>query len=203
MAGAAPTIEGDSPNFEPESCTINCPHSVLLEIRAAVLDAFNNLPHGGPEIFGILFGKREGRELRVVALHALPSGLSSSSGLSPEDLARFNAALTAPPAEGEPHEPVGWFRAHPRTALELSERDIEIFNELFPHPWQVGMVMRPGNSAATRVRFYLRDQNGAVGEKYQELTLPAPLENAEAGTGQELGREAAPPPAAAVSGPTC
>ena len=98
MAGAAPKIEGESPNFEPDSCTINCPHSILLEIRAAVLDAFNNLPHGGSEIFGVLFGKREGRDLRVVALRALESRLSSSSELSPEDRAQFNAALTAPPA---------------------------------------------------------------------------------------------------------
>src|SRR5690242_19114632 len=137
MAGAAPKIEGESPNFEPESCTINCPHSVLLEIRATVLDAFNNLPHGGSEIFGVLFGKREGRELRVVALRALASGLSPAAELSPEDRARFNAALTALPAEGDVHEPVGWFRAHPRSALELSERDTEIFNVLFPQPWQV------------------------------------------------------------------
>ena len=201
MAGAAPTIEGNSPNFEPESCTINCPHSVLLEIRAAVLDAFNNLPHGGPEIFGILFGKREGRELRVVALHALPSGLSSSSGLSPEDLARFNAALAAPPAEGEPHEAVGWFRAHPRTALELSACDVEIFNVLFSEPWQVGMVMRPGNAAATKVRFYMRDPNGAVGEKYQELTLLAPLDNAGPGSEQALDWEMAPRPVAEVHEP--
>ena len=89
MAGAAPKIEGDSPNFEPESCTIDCPHSVLLEIRAAVLEAFNNLPHGGSEIFGVLFGKREGRDLRVVALRALSSSLSSSPELSPEDRAQF------------------------------------------------------------------------------------------------------------------
>src|SRR5216684_5240732 len=131
MAGAAPKIEGDSPNFEPESCTIDCPHSVLLEIRAAVLEAFNNLPHGGSEIFGVLFGKREGSDLRVVALRALSSSLSSSPELSPEDRAQFNAALTAPPTQGELHEPVGWFRAHPRTALELSPRDSEIFNVLF------------------------------------------------------------------------
>ncbi len=71
-------------------------------------------------------------------------------------------------------EPLGWFRSHPRSDLSLTEHDLEIANALFPQPWQIGLVMRPANSALTRARFYYREVEGSwtVECAVREFTLP-------------------------------
>src|SRR5438309_10287050 len=71
---------------------------------------------------------------------------------------------------------VGWFRSHPRSRLTLSERDLEIANTLFSQPWQVTLVLRPGNSATTRARVFFRESAAPLtaGAGFQEFTLDPP-----------------------------
>ena len=60
MAGAAPELRGDPSPADDESRVIECPSTVLQNLRALVLERFNQLPHGGAEAFGVLFGARHG-----------------------------------------------------------------------------------------------------------------------------------------------
>src|SRR6185369_14486211 len=71
-------------------------------------------------------------------------------------------------------EPVGWFRAHPRSGLDLSPRDLEISTFLFPEIWQVALVLRPGNSTPSCVRVYFRDSDGALyaDRAFREFAVP-------------------------------
>jgi len=59
--------------------------------------------------------------------------------------------------------------------MSLSAHDLEIVNVLFPQAWQVALIMRPGNSAASRVRFYFRELEGPWTTvcAVREFTLPA------------------------------
>jgi proteasome lid subunit RPN8/RPN11 len=178
MAGAPSSLEGDESNFAEPSRSIDCPVSVLQSIRSAVLERFNSTPHGGDEVTGVLFGTRTGEEVRVTAFCPVAdeSALSRSTALT-----EVQRAVTAVIAAAHSHEelaglePLGWFRSHPRCDLNLTDRDIEIANTLFPQPWQIGLVMRPGNSAVTRARFYYRETEGAWTEAcaVREFTLPA------------------------------
>lgn len=177
MAGTAHKVEGEQ-FFTDRSRVIECSPALIHQIRTLVLERFNQIPHGGGEVFGVLFGSRENQQVSIVTFRPLPVlELAASPAFGEEDRAAFRGLVS-----GERNgdglaglTPVGWFRSHPRSELDLGERDCEIFNSLFPEPWQVAMLLRPGNSAPTRVRFYFRNQRGGVGGEggFQELTLPA------------------------------
>jgi hypothetical protein len=178
MAGVPSSLEGDESNFAEPSRALDCPVSVLQSLRNSVLARFNSTPHGGGEMTGVLFGTRAGEEVRIRAFCALAAE-SADSGEAPlEDVQRaVTAVIEAANNQKElaSLEPLGWFRAHPRCDLNLTERDLEIANTRFPQPWQVGLVMRPGNSVATRARFYYREAEGAwtAACAVREFTLPA------------------------------
>src|SRR5437879_218989 len=178
MGGTAHRLEGETPSqYDQHSRVIECPSSLLREIRATVLERFNSLPHGGTEIFGVLFGTHNDSGVRITGFRALITDheFAHPGELSDEECAAFASAMPASTGETgvSPVAAVGWFRSHPRSALTLSERDLEIANALFPQPWQVTMVLRPGNSAMTRGRIFFRESAGplAAGAGFQEFTV--------------------------------
>ena len=191
MGGTAHRLEGETPSqYDQHSRVIECPSSLLREIRATVLERFNSLPHGGTEIFGVLFGTHNDSGVRITGFRALITDheFAHPGELSDEECAAFASAMPASTGETgvSPVAAVGWFRSHPRSALTLSERDLEIANALFPQPWQVTLVLRPGNSAMTRGRIFFRESGPlSTGAGFQEFTVD-PL-------GGEMPRESAMP----------
>ena len=194
MERAPSSVEGDHPPLEEHSRAIDCPVSVLQNLRASVLDRFNSTPHGGGDLTGVLFGTRDGDAVRISAfcIGESQGDLEQSEALS-ETQRAITAVISAAGDQKELAglEPLGWFRAHPRCNLNLEESDLEIANALFPQFWQVVLVMRPGNSAASRVCFYFREREGpwTADCAVREFTVPA----AEL----EPAREAAADPAEA------
>jgi proteasome lid subunit RPN8/RPN11 len=178
MAGAAPELRRDLYPAADDSRVIECSSAVLQSLRLLVLERFNQLPHGGTESFGVLFGTRREDELRITAVRLLPAGtvFATSSALTKEEREAFRnlvlAIRRAPDLDGL--EAVGWVRAHPRSGLDLSQRDLEISTSLFPEIWQVAMVVRPGNSTPSCVRVYFRDSDGALhaDRAFREFTVP-------------------------------
>ncbi len=163
MAGAPFSLEGDQPHLEEHARVIDCPVSVLQNLRASVLERFNATPQGGGEVTGVLFGTRSGDELRITAFCAVAShgDLEKSEALA-ETARAVGVVISAAESQKELEglEPLGWFRAHPRSDLNLTGRDLEIVNHLFSQPWQVALVMRPGNAVTSYVRFYFREREG-------------------------------------------
>ena len=160
---------------------VDCAPPVLEAIRAMVLERFNSTPHGGTEFAGVLFGSHTGDEVHITAFRPLANGgaFTYAAALAEDQQALADVMADARTSdELAGLELVGWFRAHPRSGLDLSRRDLEISTALFPESWQVALVMRPGNSALTRVRFYLRDTEGEWKAEcpFREFTLPAPSE---------------------------
>jgi len=160
---------------------IDCAPPVLEAIRAMVLERFNSTPHGGTEFAGVLFGSHTGDEVHITAFRPVANGgaFTYAATLAEDQQALANVMADARTRdELAGLELVGWFRAHPRSGLDLSRRDLEISTALFPESWQVALVMRPGNSAPMRVRFYLRDTEGPWQPEcpFREFALPAPSE---------------------------
>jgi hypothetical protein len=116
-------------------------------------------PGGFPEVSGVLLGRREGSRLHIVAFRPMTAGPEETEGvLFSDDWERAFGGLVArvrwdPKLAGL--QLAGWFRAHPKTSLNLSRRDLQLFDRFFREPWQVGVILQPQDRSA-RGRFFLR-----------------------------------------------
>ena len=163
----------------PES-PVNVEYSLVVieEIRQVVADGFQRLQRGGIEVGGVLYGTREDRVLRILAMReiACEHARGPTFHLSEND----RAALTAQLARGKEDMrlegllAVGWFLSHTRSDVTLQQSDLDTYNTFFPEPWQVTMVVHPGRAGAMRAGFFVREPDGTVkGERsYLEFNFP-------------------------------
>jgi len=165
-------------NVAESPITIEYSLIVIEEIRHAVAEGFQRLSRGGIEVGGILYGTREGRTVRVLAMR--PIACEHARGpaflLSDKDRMALNEQLTAD-AE-DPHLDglisVGWFLSHTRSEITLSDSDLELYSIFFPAPWQVTLVVRPGRGSSMRAGFFVREGDGTVRSEnsYLEFNFP-------------------------------
>jgi proteasome lid subunit RPN8/RPN11 len=178
------SLETDRPSQACQTWQVpECPFPIewsaaaLEEIRAAAMDAFFSIPHGGAEIGGVLWGTRAGGRVRILA--AQPVECEHARGptftLSAKDHGRLAALLEedgqALRAQG--WEPVGWYHSHTRSEILLSAQDVEIHNRYFPDPWHVALVLRPHAMQPMRAGFFFREANGSIqaDSSYREFLL--------------------------------
>jgi len=182
MPGAAPHIEGGDSKYQDHSRVVTCLRSVILTLRAAVLESFTAGPHGGAEVYGILFGTHSGDEVRIAEFQviAFQSAMAGAIPLSQEERKAFAGALGSTAGSRDPKglEPVGWFRAHPHSELSLTARDLEIASTFFPAAHQVVMILRPSDSQLSLVRFFYRESDGILKTEspFCELSVPPDFE---------------------------
>src|SRR5271155_4398919 len=151
---------------------------VIEEIRHEVAEGFQRLSRGGIEVGGVLYGTREERTVRVLAMR--PIACEHARGpaflLSDKDRVALNEQLVRdqedPQLEGLTS--VGWFLSHTRSEISLTESDLEIYTIFFPAPWQISMVIRPGRGGAMRAGFFAREADGTVksDQSYLEFNFP-------------------------------
>lgn len=150
----------------------------IEEMRHAVAEGFQRLSRGGIEVGGILYGSREGRTVRVLAMR--PIACEHARGpaflLSDKDRMALNEQLSAdaedPQLEGLIS--VGWFLSHTRSEIQLSDSDLELYSIFFPAPWQITLVVRPGRGGIMRAGFFVREADGTVKSErsYLEFNFP-------------------------------
>lgn len=139
---------------------------VVEEIRHLVAEGFQRLARGGIEVGGILYGVREDRKVRILAMR--PIACEHARGpaflLSDKDRKALNEQLVADAAD--PHLEgmisVGWFLSHTRSDIMLNDSDLEVYSIFFPAPWQVTLVVRPGRGGTMRGGFFVREADGSV-----------------------------------------
>ncbi|MCC6586854.1 MAG: hypothetical protein IT168_09200 [Bryobacterales bacterium] len=158
--------------------TVEYSKEALVRIRAAVVDAFMALPHGGLEIGGILLGVRGTSGIRVVDFKRIECehALSPKFVLSANDEAKLAAQLGELTSGGTELEAVGWFVSHSRTDLELRPRDVELHERYFPGQHQVILVLKPYKWDPTRAAFFMREPDGTMrtDAPHGEFTIEAP-----------------------------
>jgi proteasome lid subunit RPN8/RPN11 len=148
----------------------------IEEVCANAVDGLFRLRHGGMEVGGVLFGKADGDRIRILTYRPLECehAFGPRFVLSERDRAALKELLYAPRREAELRglEPVGWYHSHTRTGVELSPRDIEIYDSYFPQRWQVALVIRPDNYGPARAGFFFRERSGTVQaeQSYEEFT---------------------------------
>lgn len=138
--------------------------SVMEELRQTAEQGFQKIPHGGVEVGAILFGKRDGSTIRICEWR--PIDCSHAKGpsfvLSDRDLAGLREAISGAAVELPDMEPVGWFHTHTRSEIFLSPDDVAVYNEIFPEPWQVALVMRLRKEQPAVAGFFFREPDGAI-----------------------------------------
>jgi len=151
---------------------------VVEEIRHAVAEGFQRLSRGGIEVGGILYGTRDGRTVRILAMRLIACEHARGPAflLSDKDRMVLNQQLAAD-AE-DPHLEglisVGWFLSHTRSEIALSDSDLELYSIFFPAPWQTTLIVRPGRGGSMRAGFFVREADGTVKSEssYLEFNFP-------------------------------
>lgn len=172
-----------------------------------VNEAYRRIPHGGVEIGGVLYGRFEPNGVAIEAFRPIECEHASGPSfvLSPNDLAKmadhFGEAQADPELKGL--ERVGWFVSHTRSALEMSERESEIFDRYFPGSGRVMLLVRPERFQPTRFLFSIRKPDGQTPKRdvQQAVILPlpgrassaAPVQSIPAPDRKEILRRQSPP----------
>mgnify|MGYP001038798582 CR=1 FL=1 len=179
--------------------------AVMQDIRAAAVDGFYKIPHGGVEVGGVLFGERIPEGVRILAFRPIACQYATgpSFTLTEHDRAGLARLLETYTSEEGLRDlvPVGWYHSHTRSEVCLTESDLEIYNTYFPEPWQVSLVLRPERAAPVRAGFFAREPDGKVRAKssYREFAL-AP-EGRLKGSVQARSPQPPPPPRTETSAP--
>jgi len=174
---------------------------VIEEIRQVVADGFQRLQRGGIEVGGVLYGTREDRIVRILAMReiACEHARGPTFHLSDNDRAALTAQLARDKEDMrlEGLLVVGWFLSHTRSDVTLQQSDLDTYGAFFPEPWQVTMVVHPGRAGAMRAGFFVREPDGTVkGERsYQEFNFPDRLAGALDRSPRERRPLMDPPPA--------
>ncbi len=138
--------------------------ALLHVIDASVNEAFRSIPRGGVETGGLLFGKRNGEELRVEAYRPIQCqhAFGPSFVLSEQDLAGLRQQISSASSDSELSglRPIGWFIGHTRSPFLMSDREAGWFDEFFPEPGSLTLLVKPERFQPTRFGFLLRDSNG-------------------------------------------
>jgi proteasome lid subunit RPN8/RPN11 len=151
---------------------------VIEEIRHEVAEGFQRLSRGGIEVGGVLYGTREGRTVRVLAMRPITCEHARGPAflLSDKDRVSLNEQLARD--QEDPHLEglisVGWFLSHTRSEIMLTESDLEIYTIFFQAPWQIALVIRPGRGGSMRAGFFVREADGTVKseQSYFEFNFP-------------------------------
>jgi hypothetical protein len=160
------------------------------EIDFVVNEGYRRIPYGGIEVGGVLFGRVDGSSVRVDAFRNIECEHASgpSFTLSERDIALLRQQLanaaSDPALEGL--QVMGWFIAHTRSELRMNEREAALFDELFPEPGKITLLIKPERFQPTRFGFLIREPDGRVNLDAAEQAIILPLPGrSERGAGSD------------------
>ena len=157
-------------------------NEVMEEIRARAVEGFYKLSRGGVEIAGLLLGSVQHDSIRVLA--QLPFEIEYAFGpvfaLSPRDVAYVrkliedvSSAAIPDSNQGKNYRVLGLYVSHSRSGMVLSEEEIHLVEQLFPHAWQAILVMKPSRASETAATFFVRERSGELqgNQPYGQFTV--------------------------------
>jgi hypothetical protein len=164
--------------------TVEYSLGLMAQIRDHVIVGFHRLAKRGIECGGILYGRREGRQVSIEQIREIRCEykLGPSFVLSDSDRFRLAAQLHEPEPELEGLVPVGLYVSHTKDDLRATERDLTVYDSYFSEPWHVLLILRPARQGSVRAGFFVRESTGELrGDRsYEEFELDPPDSPAEA-----------------------
>lgn len=136
------------------------------EIDFIVNEGYRRIPHGGIEIGGLLFGRvmEDGVRIENFRLIECEHASGPSFNLSEKDISNLEQQILSAVSDPELNglEAMGWFIAHTRGALKLTEKEKLLFDRFFPSPNRLTALIKPERFHPTRIGFLIRDQMGQM-----------------------------------------
>lgn len=171
------------------TATVTYSLPLFHEIDFLVNEGYRKIPHGGIEEGGLLFGQMDEKGTRIEAFR--PIACEHASGpsllLSQQDLENLNAQIENSEADPELEglHVVGWFLAHTRGPLTLTDREAELCDHYFNHPGMITILVKPERFQPTRFGFLVRGADGAIPRDgaSNAIILPLPGRNAKSTAG--------------------
>jgi hypothetical protein len=160
--------------------TIAYSFSAFHEIDFLVNEGYRRIPYGGIEHGGLLFGTRDGAELKIESFRQIECEHAAGPGfsLSSKDVEKIRGQLRNSGTDPELRkmEPLGWFVSFSRRDFTASEAELDQFRSLFPQPWQVMLFVKPEKFKPTRFVFTLPNQCAVSPAKpdIEAFVLPPP-----------------------------
>ncbi len=189
---------------EVNSFRINYSLPVFHEIDFQVNEGYRRIPHGGVEIGGILYGTSNGNAISIEAFRPIDCEhvTGPSFNLSERDLAQLTVSLTTASQDDElkGFVPLGWFIAHTRSPLRITDRELQLFNQFFPEPGKITLLIKPERFQPTRFGFIVRGADGSVKTDVNESAIILPLPGRAGNAGKGLV-PSIPAPAAKSAAP--
>lgn len=151
--------------------------SFVDRLLQEVMRGFGAMPRRGVEMGGILLGsidRSSGRPVVTVEDYE-PVPCQHTRGatfqLSGEELDRFKNTLEKwSPGEAKQTYAVGYYRSHTREGLSLADEDIELFNQFFPSPDEICLVVKPFATRVSQAGIFFRENgNIRAQSSYQEF----------------------------------
>ena len=166
------------------------------EIDFLVNEGYRKIPHGGIEVGGLLFGTISGGEVRIEAFRPIDCEHASgpSLQLSERDLNELENQLTAPNTDRDlaKFAPIGWFLAHTRGPLELTEAEAKQFDRFFPEAAKLTVLVKPERFQPTRFGFLVRKADGVMPREATTSAVILPLPGRSHKAGQLIASIPAP-----------
>jgi hypothetical protein len=167
--------------------------ALFHEIDFMVNEGFRQIPHGGIEVGGLLYGRIEDDRISIRAFRQIECEHASgpSFNLSERDVNKLTEQIATPLDSPEERSlsVVGWFISHTRGPLTTTPAELSLFDRLFPGPGRITLLVKPQRFQPTRFVFLVRTSDGSipVDEAENAMILPLP------------GRSERPPNGAAPS----
>ncbi len=117
------------------------------------------------ETGGILIGSLQRRTIFIDSWAAVSCEHAHGPAmvLSPADRVKLLETLAAHRGTGGiASGPIGWMVSHRGGELRPSEADLELFQEHFPEPWHILLVVKPEPRDTARLAFFVREPDGSM-----------------------------------------
>jgi hypothetical protein len=152
---------------------------LFQEIDFAVNEGYRKIPHGGVEVGGLLFGSADEKGTRIEAFRPIECEHASGPSflLSERDLGRLETQLASAGTDPELNglKAVGWFLAHTRGPMQLTDRELAMFDRFFPEANRVTVLVKPERFQPTRFGFLVRASDGKVARDASQHAIILPL----------------------------
>ena len=200
---------------------VEYPLDIMEELRDLVCNDLQRLARGGTDAAGLLFGVTRGPVIRILTWRPISRSIEEQAArLALHDRAELVRVLSGAATDPAMHgmEPLGWFVSRIQGGTALTAPEVELYNNFFPNPWQVTLLLRRAPGGTARAGFFVRESGGFLkpDASYRELLIqplrrmPKPLALGAVSpevspvqdqplAGMELSRSAAAQPGAAIS----
>lgn len=159
--------------------TISYSLPLFHEIEFVVNEGYRRIAHGGIEVGGIVFGRVDGNSITIDAFRNIECTHASGPSFTLSDhditLLRKQLATAASDPELDGLQPAGWFISHTRSELRMNEHEAALFDELFPEPGKITLLIKPERFQPTRFGFVIREPDGRVNSDATQHAIILPL----------------------------